>query len=84
MSYWLRARSMSPIATRFVLWLGGTAFGVYLIENIPRGQLRFVYDALFPSITRFFAAWVWVVCATLAAAVIVTVLKQVPVLRRLL
>jgi surface polysaccharide O-acyltransferase-like enzyme len=74
----------SKTARYALVWFGGTALGVYLLERIFRVEFDHVYTWLEPRVHAMPAAIVWVLAIVAAAAVVTTVLKLVPPLRRIL
>lgn len=74
----------SKVARYAIVWFGGAAFGIYLLERIFRVEFDRVYTHLQPHIHGFPAAVVWVLAIVAAGAAATTVLKLVPWLRRLL
>lgn len=67
-----------------ILWLGGAAFGVYLLESIARGQLDFVYRGLEGPLGSMLAALIWITVSLLVCAFVVSLLKRLPVFKKLL
>jgi surface polysaccharide O-acyltransferase-like enzyme len=70
--------------SRAIVWLGGTAFGIYLIENIVKAKLKFVYTGLLPYLHTLGACLVWVVAVLIVSAIVVGLLKLIPLVKRAL
>ena len=77
-------RRFSKAVRYAIVWFGGTAFGIYLLERMFRVEFDRVYTHLQPHIHGFPAAVVWVLAIVAAGAAATTVLKLVPLLRRIL
>ena len=75
---------MSEVIRKAIIWLGGAAFGIYLIEVILRREFIFVFDGLSGVLHALPAALVWITVCLLVGAVVVHILKSIPVFKRLL
>lgn len=78
-----RFRPAVPIQ-KIICTLGGTTFGVFLLEQVLRDQLIYVFRAVCPLIHVFPATLVYIVTAVLVGCGITWVLKHVPVIRNFL
>ncbi len=69
-----------------IIWLGGTAFGIYLIDPFLRqyGVLDFVFTGVAGTIHALPAAVLWVVAILLVAALLTGLLKIIPGFKKLL
>ncbi|MCR5372645.1 MAG: acyltransferase [Solobacterium sp.] len=61
--------------------VGGCVFGIYLIEDIVRNRLMFLFPLLTPIITELGAANVFVAAVFGVALVIIVIGKKIPVIR---
>ncbi len=69
-------------ACRVIAVLGGTIFGIYLIEQICRLETRQIFIWLRPYIHTLPACWIWILLACMFGAVITLILKQIPVVKK--
>lgn len=76
---------MKVKANKKILWLiqlgGGTTFGIYLAEGILRERLLFVFIYLKPFLHILPACLIYIFVALIVGALIVAVLKKIPLLK---
>lgn len=77
-------RNISDRATKVYGAISGTVFGVYLIERIIRELTMPLYDAIAGAIGHYLSAWIWVLCTFIIGAVIIYILKLIPLVKRIL
>lgn len=82
--YFCERVTIGPAARKIIIWFGGTAFGIYLIESMFRSRLLGILTRMQPHLTRFISVIVFVVIVLLLSAAVTTVLKKVPLLKKLL
>lgn len=75
---WFSWHSVGERTGRWLTMLGGTTFGIYLIEQICRNETRFIFLKLRPLLHSLPACWIWIGAACLLGAVIVLAVKQIP------
>lgn len=73
-----------PVAVKVVSHLGGCVFGIYLIEDYLRNGLAFIWEGLAPRISALPACAIWLMVVLAAGFVLVSFLKKVPILGKLL
>ncbi|MCR4611893.1 MAG: acyltransferase [Lachnospiraceae bacterium] len=79
-----KGRKVPKPAALIITTLGGTVFGVYLIENMIRALTTSVYGALQSVCGSYIAAWIWCLFVFLVGAVITFILKLIPGVKKLL
>ncbi|MCD7845475.1 MAG: acyltransferase [Oscillospiraceae bacterium] len=67
---------------RAIRFLGGTTFGIYLLERMLRDQTKFVFTALKPYIHTMPACLIWILCAFILGAAVTWVLKKIPGIKK--
>jgi len=77
-------RRVSPRVGRAVVFLGGTTFGVFLLEGMLRRETFFIFSYLEPRIHVFPACVVWIVSACVLGSLLTALLKLIPGLRKVL
>lgn len=77
-------RSLPPWLIRLIGMLSTAVFGVFLIENIIRDQSEFIYSEMSPVIGKFPAVIIWCAVVYLIGAVIINIVKLIPVVKKLL
>lgn len=70
--------------TKCITSIGSCAFGIYLIEDYLRNGLSFIHDGLALYVTTLPACAVWMTVVFIAGVIIVSVMKKIPVLRKIL
>lgn len=70
--------------SNLIVYMGGCVFGVYLIEDYIRNALAFICDYLSPYITPIPACFVWLVLSFVVGTLVVSCLKKLPFLRKVL
>ena len=84
MRFWFDHIRISNRMTKILSALGGATFGVMLIENIMRNQLKPMFESLIVHIHIFPAFMVWVLCAWGAGTIITLIMKQIPGLKKII
>ena len=77
---WDRFKKLSP----WLVKIGSCTFGLYLIEDYLRNLFGFVYDKTCGVITPILANAVWLFVVFCTGIVIVSLLKKIPGLKKLL
>jgi len=72
------------IIKKIIMLLGSVSFGVMLIENILRKELKFIVEELNDKIPDFSACVIWVMVVWICGVLISLILKQIPMLKKLL
>lgn len=72
------------IIKKLIMLLGSVSFGVMLIENILRKELKFIVEELNDKIPDFSACVIWVMVVWICGVLISLILKQIPMLKKLL
>ena len=78
------ARSIPTRLGKILLTLGSCVFGTYLMEGMLRHAFGPVYEALEPRIHVLPACMIWVVLVVLCGLAMTWVLKQIPVIKKIL
>lgn len=68
----------------FILWCGSNVFGLYLIEDYLRNATAFVWEWSAPYISAVPACCVWLLAVFMLGNVLVSGLRRLPVLKKLL
>lgn len=63
--------------------IGSSVFGVYLIEKIIRALTTSVYGLLLPYLGSFMASTIWCLVTGCVAFLIIVLLKNIPILKRI-
>lgn len=77
-------RTPSNGLSKAIRLVGGTTFGIMLIENLLRKYTEGLYDLLYPYIRSLPACIIWVGVVCILGSIITLILKRVPVLKKLL
>ncbi len=64
--------------------VGGTTFGIYLLEGILRQATQLIFDRLEPMVKTLPACMIWIFAAFIMGFVITLILKRIPIIRRFL
>ena len=70
--------------SNLIVYMGGCVFGVYLIEDYIRNALAFICDNLSPYFTPILACLVWLLISFAVGTLVVSCLKKLPFLRKVL
>ena len=70
--------------SKLLTGLGTCTFGIYLFETIFREQTKFIFQILDKFLPTFPACVLWLISAVGIAGVVVWILKQIPVVRKIL
>lgn len=73
-------KKVSTKIQKAICLVGGTTFGIYLLERILRTETKIVFETLKPFIRTMPACLIWIVAAYLLGFVIVLILKKIPVI----
>ncbi len=66
----------------FICLIGGTTFGIYLLERILRMETQGVFEKLEPVIKTMPACFVWMLCAFILGVVVTLILKKLPLIKK--
>lgn len=69
---------------RLVTYFGSLSFGIMLVEHICRKRTAQLYDFFVQFFPPFFSCWMWILSAYLMGAVIVSVMKKIPWIKKFL
>lgn len=75
---WFENHNLNRKVCAMISAIGGTTFGIYLIEEICRGRTRFVFDRLQPYIHTLPACWIWIFVACVFGSIVTLIIKQIP------
>lgn len=78
------SRNIPPVLRGGICFLGGTTFGIYLLEYMLRAQTQRVFFALQPYLGTLPACMLWILVAVCFGCVITAILKQIPFLKNYL
>ena len=81
---WFISFKLNNKVFKVITTLGGTTFGIYLIEQICRLETRQIFIWLRPYIHTLPACWIWILSACIFGAVITLILKQIPGIKKFL
>lgn len=73
---------LKPIGIRFIQYISGTMFGIYLLENILESFTKPMFNALIKYMPRIFACGIWLVITMMFGNIIVALMKKVPGLKK--
>lgn len=68
----------------FVTYFGSLSFGIMLIEHICRKRTAQLYDFFVQFFPPFLSCWMWILSAYLMRVAIVSIMKMVPCIKRLI
>lgn len=68
----------SDRAKGWITTLGGTTFGLYLIEQICRNETRQIFTSLQPYLHTLPACWIWIGAACCLGMAVTYLLKKIP------
>ena len=74
----------NTVLHRLILWCGSNVFGIYLIEDYLRNLTAFIWEWSAPHISAVPACGVWLLAVFLIGNVLVSGLRRLPVLRKML
>lgn len=80
--YWFENHRTTDVFKKIILFLGGTSFGVFLLEGILRECTQGVFIMMSNYIPTMLACVVWILVAYVIGCVVVALLKLVPGLKR--
>lgn len=66
---------VSQKTEKILTWIGGTTFGIYLLEGILREQLEWLKTGPFGWMPRLFATLAWILCCCLVGFVLTSLWK---------
>ena len=69
---------------RLLIVLGGTSFGIMLMEDVLRSKLQFIFGFLRPYCGDFLACVLWVLSTWGCGVIGILVIKRIPIFRKLL
>lgn len=79
---WFQNHDVSPRTAKIIQIVGGTTFGIYLLEPIFRGKTEFVFRFLKPYIHTLPACLAWIAVACTAGSVFTYLIKKIPGVKR--
>ena len=68
-------KTFPKIAEKLVITVGGSVFGIYLIEKMVREALGGVFDFMDARMNKFAAVWIYVLIVFVVSAIIVSAFK---------
>lgn len=74
----------SGLCKKCIVFIGGSVFGVYLLEPPLRDTFRIIYVKLEPHISWFPASVIWIIMAIICGSIIFQLLKRIPFLNKIL
>lgn len=80
----LKLESCPKWLYKVVCLAGSCTFGIYLIEDYLRHILSFVYEAAVPVVTVMPACVIWLICCFLVGVIVVSVIKKIPGIGKLI
>lgn len=72
------------IVNRFITYFGSLSFGIMLIEHICRRTTEQLYDFFVKFLPPFLSCWMWILSAYLMGVVIVSIIKIIPWVKKLI
>lgn len=75
---WFMNHKLNEKVCKIIATLGGTTFGIYLIEQICRKETHQIFIWLRPYIHTLPACWIWILCACIIGGSVILLLKQIP------
>ena len=76
--YWFQQHSLSNRGNNLIITLGGTTFGLYLIQETCNYETAKVHAYLEPYIRTLPACWVWIAVACCLGMTVVYFIKKIP------
>ena len=74
----------NTVLHHLILWCGSNVFGIYLIEDYLRNATAFIWEWSAPYISAVPACCVWLLAVFLLGNVLVSGVRRLPVLRKML
>jgi surface polysaccharide O-acyltransferase-like enzyme len=65
-----------------IQFVGGTTFGIYLLERILRERLLFIFNRLEPVVHTMPACLLYILVCMMVGTVVVAILKRIPLIRK--
>lgn len=82
--YWIKYicchKNFSENLKKYIIFLGGNTFGIFLLEDWIREKTAFIYDHLYFRILELPAALVWILAVLIIGNIITYLLRKVPIL----
>ena len=75
---------IGPVWQKLIVTLGGTTFGIYLLEKVLCDKTEWLLEALKPRLHILPACLVWLLVVCMLGAAVTLVLKKIPVIRKFL
>ena len=72
----------NTVLRSFILWCGSNVFGIYLIEDYLRNAIAFIWEWSAPYISQVPACFPWLLSVFLLGNVLVSGIRKLPILRR--
>ena len=79
--YWFQQHSLPNRISSLIIILGGTTFGLYLIQEICKNETAKIHAFLEPYIRTLPACWVWIAVACCLGMTVVYFIKRIPGLK---
>ncbi len=77
-------KSVPAKVKKMICFVGGTTFGIYLLEGMLREETKTVCSVLAPIITPMPACLIWIVVIILIGMIITLILKRIPIIKKLI
>lgn len=82
--YFFENVNLNPRIIKVIQLVGGTTFGIYLMEGMLRERTMFIFQYLKPIIHTLPACIIWIGFACFLGSIITAILKRVPIIRKYL
>lgn len=82
--YFFNHIQMNPNVENLLITVGGTTFGIYLLEGILRDCTKFIFLILEAKMNSLFACGIWIFAALSLGVAVVSILKKIPGISKLI
>lgn len=72
------------LPTKLITYLGSLTFGIYLMERLLWSKTHVIFKLLQPLLPDILACFIWIFCAFLLGVIIVSLLKKVPFINKII
>lgn len=79
--YMFEKVKVSSFNANLIRFVGGTTFGIYLMEKMLRDRTVFIFNYLKPTLHTLPATIIWIAFACIVGCIVVSVLKKIPIVR---
>lgn len=79
--YMFEKVKVSSFKANLIRFVGGTTFGIYLMEEMLRDRTVFIFNYLKPTLHTLPATIIWIAFACIVGCIVVSVLKKIPIVR---